>query len=651
MILSPDFTKTEDCCRVENDARIVYKTGQVLSFTSPVYGDTLEIALLGTGNATKVFVRGVDWDITNDDLDEDTLSRLKLEQPAFDEEIIKSIRIIREVYEGTQYTLALQYQRVYPIRARQILLHNEPIVFDADLARDMLEDIRYLKALTHPVTNITGIPQLPSPKLMEEDPHGENVDNVVENEIHAINVPNNKMYLHPIAGAFFKDSMVVKQHIYLHENTNIPDEIVTLKEGKDYQIVGLDRAKTATTSNASGVYHFVIFTTEIVGDVSISYRAYGGDPTLYDQRAMSETINAIVSHLAEINALTPSTLNQAPVFQALSHEVFHLREDMRRLTKEGNANYGDLTSGQTLKKKLIANDNDTHWWTIAQLYTVDTTSGSSEVMTAGEFTFRLESMYKKLMFTCAVDVNLQREDRVMEVSIINDCCPKGFTPFKDYSNLDLIPRPQLRVIFNQNDQMNSGVYLQLGMKLIGTYEEIIAVEDISGKESCWKLVNVTDDDDSSSANYQDDIVTLPNDAHVWDKLNPDSKWESTLVPFKKGHLVWAGSEYVNRPHIGKVSLTLDHFLDDDIDIKSIKKARAEFSETGGNKFSQEITFIDGTEDKIGSTSFVYNGSSAYVNIFIKRNVETEHLVITIEVNTDAGLAANALSLRHVFLFT
>lgn len=651
MILSPDFTKSEDCCRVENDARVVFKYGQILSFTSPIYADTLEVTLLGTGQATKTFLRDVDWEVTTEDLDEDTLSRMKLQDPQFDAEIIKSIRIIKDVYEGVQYSLALSYQRVYPIRARQILLHNEPIIFDADMARDMLEDIEYLKALTMPIKNINGTPELPSPRLLEEDPHGENVDNVIENEVHAINVPNNKMYIHPIAGAFFKDSLTVRQLVYANEETNTPESSITLQEGTDYLVVGLDRAKTATTSNPSGVYHFIIFTIAIVGDVSISYRAYGGDPTLYDQRAMNETLVAIVSYLNQINSLTPDTLNRAPVFQALSHEVFHLREDMRRLTREGTANYGDLTNGQTLKKKLIANDNETHWWTIAELYKVDTTSGPSEVMTAGEFTFRLESMYKKLMFTCAVDVNLQREDRVMDVSIINDCCPKGFVPFEDYSNLDLIPRPQLRIIYNRNDQMNSGVYLQLGMKLTGVYEEVIAVEDISGKESCWKLVNVIDDDDTSAANYQDNVVTLPNDVHVWDKLNPESLWESTLVPFKKGHLVWAGSTYVNRPNIGKVSINLDHFLDDDIDIKSIKKARVEFTETGGNRFAQEVAFIDGTEEKTGSTSFVYNGANAYINIFIKRNVETQHLNITTEVNTDAGLSANALALRHVFLFT
>ena len=642
MILTPDFTMEEECCKQENDARVVFKEGQVISFATPIYGETLDITILGT--VTRSFVRGVDWVVAEEDLDTDTLSRLKLQEPTFDEEVIKSIHVTRSILEGTQLTVAMTYQQVYPIRSQKILLNNQPIVWTADLAKEMIEDLSYLKALTAPTQSIFGVPRATSPRLLEEDPYKENVDNMVSDEIHAINVPNNKMYVHPIAGAFFKDSLKV-EYVY---STDEPNKV--LVEGEDYLVCGCDRAKTAATTNIEGVYDFIYFLKPYVGDVSISYWAYGGIPTLYDQQTMEESINNIINHLNEINAVTPSTLNAVPAFRALSHEVFHLREDMRRLTQDGRATYGDVTSGMTLKKKLVATDSDTHWWTIATLYKVDTQSGSSEVMTAEEFIFKYASLNTNMMFTCAVDVNLNREDRVLEVSLINDCSPKGFTPFESYDHIEMIPRPQLRVIYNTNDQMNSGVALQIGLKLSGVYEDYIAIEDLSGKESAWKLVE--DDTTATTGNYQDDLVVLPNDAHVWDKLNPESKMESTLVPLKRGHLVWAGSRAVNRPSTGILTLDLkDHFLDDDIDISTIKKARVELEETGGTRFALEMPFVDGTETKTGTSAFAYNGATAYMNVHIKRDAETSKLVITVEAYSAAGLSANKLDMKHLYLFT
>lgn len=640
MILSPDFTMQEECCKVENDARIVFKERQIIGFKAPVFADTINVTSIGTINT--ILVKGVDWDILESDIDTDTMSRLKLQDPNFDKIVCKSFTFLKSIYTGTQTQIALTYQLVYPIRSKEILMNGEPIVFTPQLAKEMLEDISYLKSLTNPIDSLNGSPEILNPKIFEEDPFKENPDNIVENEIHSINVPENKHFIHPIGGSFFKDSLVVKY------NYGGSQEFKELKENEDYVVVGLNNTKTATTPNTSGVYDFIFFITSLVGDISINYHAYGGDPTLYDQKAIIESINNIGNYLNKINAVTPEGLGNVPIFQELSHQVYHLREDMRRLTSEGRASYGDSTSGMAILKKLVAADSNTHWWTIATLYKVDTSTGQSEVITADEFHFRLTSKNKKLMFDAIVSVNLNNESRVMECTVLNDCYPKGYIPFEDYTNLELIPRPQLRIIYNKNDQMDSGIALQLGMKLTGIFEEIVAIEDLSGKESCWKLISVPSDD---TGEYQDNIVQLPNEAHVWDKLNPQSQWESTLIPFKKGHLIWSGSIPINRPNAGKVTLELDHFLDDDIDIKSISKARVELRETGGHKFAYEILFIDGEETKIGNVSFMYNGSSAYINMHIRRIEETGKLSIILDADTAAGLSANKLDLCHVFLYS
>lgn len=640
MILSPDFTLKDECCKVDNDTRVIFKEGQVLGFNAPVFASTINITAIGTIN--KVLEKGIDWDVLETDIDTDTLSRLKLENPTFNEVVCKSITYLKSVYTGTQVQLALTYQLVYPIRSKEILMNGQPLVVTPSLIKELITDVDYLKAITNPIDDSLGKPEILNPLIFEEDPLKENPDNYVENELHHVDVPNNKYFIHPVGGAFFKDSLKVEIVYGGNENNRL------LTEGDDYIIVGLDHTKTASTPNSSGVYEFIFITTAIVGDIVISYHAYGGTPTLYDQKSLIKAVNNIVDFLNTTKVVTPSELGNVPIFQELSHQVYHLREDMRRLTSEGRASYGDSTHGMAILKKLVAKDSETHWWTIATLYKVDTSIGTSEVITADEFHFRLTSKNKKLMFDAIVSVNLHNETRVMECTVLNDCYPKGYEPFESYDNLDLIPRPQLRIIYNHNEQMNSGVALQLGMKLTGNIEEIIAVEDLSGKESCWKLISVPDDD---TGEYQDDIVQLPNEAHVWDKLNEDSRWESTLIPFKKGHLVWAGSTSINRPTAGKITLELDHFLDDDIDIKSISKARVELKEVGGHKFAYEIPFIDGEEIKLGNVAFMYNGAYAYIDMHIRRIPETNKLSIIINADTNAGLSGNKLDLCHVFLFS
>ena len=48
---------------------------------------------------------------------------------------------------------------------------------------------------------------------------------------------------------------------------------------------------------------------------------------------------------------------------------------------------------------------------------------------------------------------------------------------------------------------------------------------------------------------------------------------------------------------------------------------------------------------------MYNGSSAYINMHIRRVEETGKLSIILDADTAAGLSANKLDLCHVFLYS
>lgn len=639
MISTPDYTMKDPCCTVENDTRAIIKTNQVIEFKSPVYADTLDITFLGTVNIP--YVKDVNWTIQPTDIDTTTMSVLRLGDDTFNKVVLKSFTVLQDIPENTSATISLTYQRVYPLMSKQMLVHGEPVNISPSLISEMLGNLEYLMTITKVVDNQHTALGFEPPRVLLEDVHKQSPHNFIKNEIHAVNSPNKQVVVHPSAGAFFKDSVVIT-----YQDSSGQD--IPLVEDVDYIIEGLDFQRTGYTTNASGVYHFIFIITPIVGDIKVSYHAYGGEATNYDVRLLYEGLNNIKLYLDNMSYLTSEGLKNDPIIRNLIHTQLHMGENMRRLLNQGKPSYGDSTNGSTLLKKLTATDNKIHWWTIASLYKVDTDMGLSEVITADEFRFRLSSVNYKIMFEAIVSLNLNNEFNKLAVSVMGDNPAQGYIPFEDYSKLDLYPRPQLRVIYNNNNQLNSGVLLQIGMTLPGTLTETIAVEDMSGKESCWKLP--PHDGTLQDSAPEDDIVTLPNDANIWDTTNPDSVTLSTLVPFKQGHLVWAGAVPLNTNTTGKVQFPLEHFLDDSTDIRSISKVRIEFEENSGYKFAHEAPLIVGIEKKMGNIPFYYNGAQAYVNIFISRDAVTKKLEMSVEANISAGSSSNRLDLKHVILY-
>lgn len=633
MILDPDFTMKDDCCSVSNDVRVIIKTGQRLNFESPIYADTLNVVLQGTVNT--IMVKNVDWTISDEDIDYDTMGQLRLAEPDFNTVVLKSVTVIKTIVADIRF--ALEYQRVYPLQSKLVLLHGKSINIGPNEIYELINQVAYLTRLTKPVTTTIGGPHVELYAPLEIDRNKERPENFVLDELHDINTPADLMFIRPCRGSFFKDSLVIRQ----------VDTGSILKEDVDYVIFGPDYPKIKQTSNKSGLFNFIMFIRPYVGKMSIDYHAFGGDVHIYDYVEIQEAIHNVVQHLQQSSFLTAENVGETAVLQEIIHTLIHLGDDMRRLIKEGRPSYGDVTSGNTLLRRIVATDSNMHWWDIATMYKVDTTAGTSEVITADSFHFRITTNNLKLMFEAVVNVNLNNEFNIMVVDIVSDSSPKGYIPFVDYSKIDTIVRPQLRIVYNKNTEQNSGVVLQLGLALKNFMEETICIKDLSDEQSCWQLIPERADDDGS---YRDDLLQLPNPSHIWDDTNPDSKSESTLVPFKCGHLVWAGSESLNRPSSGFIQKTLAHFLDDSINISCLRGATVELEELGGNKFSQFIPFISGTEDLMGNVSFYYNGAAAYINLRVFRDT-AKQIKIVLDADITTGLSGNQLDLRHVFVYS
>ena len=639
--LTPDLTGTLDNYKIINDKRYIISPNQIVEFYDTVFLDSIEIVLEGTISVP--LVKGYDWEAY--DVDYNAIGAMMLASPSFDKTLVKSIRMIKP--HNSNYKINMSYQKLYPVTS-SVALEQTPakIELTPELIYDLLESVKRHEALLAPIQDIHAI-NATQAKLLEPDPNKEDPNNFIEEEIFSVNVPGNVAVIHPKYGSFFKDSLTLKYTV-----TNIP-----LVEGEDYEVYGLDHAKTKNTSNVTGVYKYILITKAYVGDISISYHAYGGDPSVEDLRTHDQTINNIIYYLTDSNFLNTETLSSAPIISKITNKLNALEEKMRRMSLDGAASYGDVSSGKTLLKKISSEDTELHWYTIASLYKV---AGSNTIYTSDVLKINVQTLMSKFSFVAYVNVDLNNETNKLEVTVPSSLYPRGYVPYVDYSKVGEIVRPQFRIIYNESTKETSGIYLQIGLRLINTSHETLCIEDVSGKESCWKLID--DPVNTVNGGDEDDNILLPSENHRWKIGVTDSVASTYLIPLTEGHLTWSGSEQLNRPGGSKEISLEGHLLEDNIDISRIKKVRLNLlEETGtttnpngevistGNRFPVDINFASGNEDLYGNTAFVYNNDHAYINMsIVKVNGE---IVMRLNANIRAGLSSNVLMLRDVVIYT
>ena len=608
----------------------VFKYNQLINFEATVFAESLKIYLISSGVKSQLLTRGTDFDVPEifiSSCDND-VSQAKLIDGLFDKELISGIRMLRGIDNGSTITIAVAYQRLYPNQLRTAYVHNEPFNLTPELAYDMVKSIETLKLLVSRVNDVGSL-TTDQALLLEMDETKTNTNNYIEKEEHLLNVPGGRFMIHPRGGSFYSDSVTI-----VHPSTG-----QTLIPGKDYFVVGMDEPKTKATSHIAPVYNFLLIVAPIADEVEISYHAFGGDPTLDNYRQLLKNMNNVIQYLNDANSLTSDSLGGTEVMMALFERVELLEAKMRRL--EGTPSYGDITSGKCILMKLFSDTPGLHWYTIAKLYTI---GGSTAPCTADTFIFRLQSKLSHFQFTAAASVDLSNiEIDRFNLNVISDNYPKGYVPFTDYSKIDEIIRPQMRVVWIDGETV-SGAYLQLGFELKGMMEETISIEDVSGHESCWQLV-----DEISLATTPTDInFPLPNGTS-WSPLLPAARSESMLIPFSRGHLAWSGVHPLNRPESGWQSFTIkDHYLDQSTDIRRIKKLRLNIEEKFGLQFPVDIALNSGTNHLKGHATFTHQEKPVYINAEVF--YEDEKIVFRLNFDVVAGVESDELDLRDMSVF-
>ena len=628
-----DLTGSLPNYRETNRVFSVFRAEQFIDFGTPVFSPSIEVYLI-SGAVTTRLTLDDDYCIPTEAVTacDNDMSSAILQNPDFGSELTSGITMLRGVESGSPYRIAVNYQRLYPSQIQEALIHGEAINFTPNLLAEILNSIEQLKILTNQVTDVTSVTS--STLLLEVDNDCTNENNLIEDEEHLINVAGGRYVIRPKGGSFYYDSVIVR-----HPGSN-----ETLVLGTDYEIIGMNEPKTKATSYTSPVYDFIVIKRLIADSVTVTYHAYGGDPTLDNYEQLLRELQSVIQYLNASGTLTSSSLGSTDVVQSLIQRMNILEASMRRL--QGTPSYGDITSGKCILMKLFSEQQGLHWYTIASLYNAAGTD--MQPCTADTFMFRLQSQLSHFQFTVAVsvDTNNISGDR-LSAKIISENYPRGYTPFTDYENVDQIIKPQLRVVWNSQDTV-SGIYLQLGFDLKGMLEETVSIEDLSGHESCWKLV----DEVATATQPQDDLFILPDGFSTWSSSLENCLQESTLIPFTKGHLIWSGNTPLNRPTDGWLYLDLsssDLLLDSATDIRRFTRLRLDIEEKDGLQFPVDINFNSGTTSLKGHASFTHQNEPVYVNAEMN---QTEADGITLRLNWDvvAGSASNELDLRDIVVY-
>lgn len=506
-IYTPDLTGLDWTYYVNNYQRTIFRYPQKVQFDIPIFeNNRLVVTKLGTVNT--VLTKGTEWVVQDDDIDYDAISVCKNIDPNFNGILLKSITLL--TYVDTNFKIQVTFNQLFADSINYAAINrDQEIEVTPTLISNLVAQIAYLQQMVINFNSTFSEQSSVTKVALNEYPNGDNDDNLIIDELHDLDTLNGKNFIRPIYGSFFRDSVIIK-------NT-LTNEAFALT---DFEVQDLDISRTKTTSNHSGVYRLINVSKEFVGQVKVTYRAYGGVADVASIRSIQSQLNIVESFLSGTSYITPSTLSADPTIVNILNKLQELDGTMRLLLKNGLPTYGDATTGTAVLKKMTAQDTNLHWWTIATLYRVD---GSVDNVLADVFKFRLKSLVSNMMFECSVAVNVSgNTEKRLSVTCENS-----------HVQNDILEKycPKLRILEVNTGGIFSGVVLQLGMQLgAGILQETIDVEDMSGRESCWKLVAF----DSNSTPAEDTGVLMPNGSAIFTYGDSSALIDEMIIPLKDG---------------------------------------------------------------------------------------------------------------------
>lgn len=477
-----DLTGSDPVFLREDVRFAVFEVNQRLTLGEPAFADSIEVVWLdGVTNPT--LVEGVQWRTTYEDRDYAAMSEAKLIDENFSSILVKSIENL-DVPAGTR-VYAVQYQAL-KLKPSQ----EDPGAYGPNptpgLLTELINNVNYLMNVKNPLSDLTS-DAIDGIKALETDVTGVNSNNLITDERHYVDVPNNKMIIHPSGGSFWEHDVVVT-----NVTTGLP-----LTLGVDYKFIGWDKAKQAIAEHTSQVYSYIFLLAPIVGNVDVTYRAFGGEATIADINAIKDVLAEITNILVDGDLLSAEAL---PYTGTVVDIITRLNE-----VEDATRHYNHATH------QFQAEADGIHWFTIAALYR---DVWDTQTLESGQIHLTIRSWTQKWNYDLLLSVNVSDKSNKVKVKTFASADVNNTFTIGRYENLPNRNIPQIRAVWNDpgfGNPFASGFQIQVGMEMVALQPEVLTVYDRSGSGSDF----VIRDHVVGTDTVYDDNVVLPN-GEIWE---------------------------------------------------------------------------------------------------------------------------------------
>ena len=530
-----DLTGANPDFKVTNKRYVVFKPGQKIELHEPAFPNTLVVNKV-TETGLAPLSANSDYVINSSNYDNDAISEAKVVDVTFNYNLINSFYMSNAAVPEN-YEIVVEYQKLRSTLVDDAYYEGIPIEYDSNLMGEVVTTLRYLEMLASRETHISENYNVPTP--LDEDLTGVKPENQITDEVHSINTAEGIKVLRPLHGAFYAHDVVIKL---------AADPTTVLQEGTDYMIIGADLPKTRVCDHPSGVFNYVYFTGSLAADVTIDYRAFGGEFTSTDLSAIRDALLRILQFLYSGNFVTTSALPYHPYVKTLNRRIVELEDYLRGLD----------SSIPNIEMILNPGNEYFHWYTFATMHhrDGDNPPGYVYYKNNGKFRLKLKELGAEIDFGIAVNKENQYEP--FDVNIVQTNVRNEGVSDLDYSGLadNIIPR--IRMITSSD--MNSGITLQFGVALRGIASEHVIIENHSGKEVEWMLYDYS----SPTAPPADDNVVLPNGTTVWQSGHPNMQEYDSVLGSDDGVMIWAGGLLFNDIRYPEHTSLMTSLMHDDV---------------------------------------------------------------------------------------
>lgn len=511
-----DLTGIDPAYLVTDKLFVVFEPSQLIELGEPVFSAGLSV-IKHTDAGNVPLVLGTDYIIREQDNDDAAISEAKVIDSTFDKRLIKSI-IMPNTFTD-EYEIAVTFQKFRSTLVDDAYREGIPTEYDASLMGEVVTTLRYLEAMAVRRGDELSLNTIAVDPL-DEDLTGIKPENFIEDERHDLDTSNNKRVIRPAHGAFYAHEVVVKSAV---------DPATILVEGTDFIIIGADLPRTRVCDHPSGVFNYIYITTSFIGEVDITYHAFGGMLTNIDINSIRDALMRILLFLQDQNYITSGALPYHPYMKSINGRLIVAEDWLRGLD----------SSIPNISFMINPGNEFMHWYSFATMYQRDNDQPAGYVYykNSGRFCLKMKGLGLEMYFT--ISVNKERVNDPFDVNIDITNMNGEKVAIDGYKELADLVIPRVRMI--TGDDMDTGMTLQLGVALRGLVSDDVIIENHSGKECEWYLI----DDPNPTRPPMDDNVVLPDGTTTWIQGGASMQEYQTPIGSDDGVLIWAGAKMLH----------------------------------------------------------------------------------------------------------